>query len=627
MDPRKLVEDEKPVRNTDEVLDTMLAYYDESKTIRNTLEYRWTKNQKLLKGIPLYKEKDTSTVRKRPKIRFRKIWSNAVRLLASLYQAFLLDKNKFKIQGFDQLMDWMKARVLQVMTEYRLNWLYRRRDGFVKFIWSFLDCICPGTSVVKVHWKFNEDMDIDEPCITPYPLEQVCLDWAQATVSDMRYICLENYLTKDQMKEMDYNNIEDTIAVEIPQSSLRDTRFYEVGDPARKISGTGGNYADGTIGDNYPSPGSTGEAVKDYVQLRYRVVECFYKKEGKIYFCVFNPDGFVWLQKPIVSPYGKIYPIAVGSVLLEAHKLIPESIVEPLEGPQEDLNMTMNLRKENQLLAMMGGWSIDKFGGVDRQALTNLRPGFVVTRNSGQGLVEPLRLPDVTQTSYVEANADQIMIDEMMGITQIKQGQTTTSKTGVAAINLQESNAKESLFVSIVGETLFRQVIYLLAYQIQLFETDERIFRVANSRLNQELTIQGIDVSQRDNIYDLEFDMDVEVNVGLNEASRAVQLQRLFAFIDRALQSNNATTLMMRSGVQVQNPTMIDTSKALQDIAEQLQIDDFQKYVIPVAPPSIPQQQGGGVVAQGVEGAMALQQGQQPSLPEGFAEYLQQQGR
>jgi hypothetical protein len=625
MDPKILVDDEKTPRDQDGIMNVILTNYSESLSIRSKLEHQWTQNQKIFKGIPVFSERNHSSVRKRPKMRFRKAWSNSIRLLASLYQSFLLDKKKFTIKGFDDQDDYKQANVLEKMTEYRLNWLFRRRDGFIKFIWAFLDCISPGTGVVKVHWKYNEEFGIDEPCITNYPLEQVALDWTSSTVDNQRYAYLENYLTEEQMKEMGYENIDQAVRIEVPQSPLRDTRFHEIGDPLRsRDTSNGRNYESGSVGLNFPAPGTAeaGKTVRDQVQSRFRAVECFYRKDGKIWFAVVNPESRTYLVKPMVSPYGKVYPIAVGSLLLEAHKLVPEGIIQPLQGPQEDLNMTLNLRKDNQMLAMMGGWSVDKFGGVDTQALSNLRPGFVVKRNPGQGVIEPLRLPDVTQTSYIEANADQIMMDEMMGITPTKQGQSETNKTGVAAINLQESNAKESLYIATVGETLFRQVIYLLAYEIQLFETDEKIFRVANENVRAE---KGIPREKFDNVFDIEFDMDVEINVGLNEASRAVELQRLFTFTNQALQSNNATALLLQSGVKIPNPTIVDVGQVLKDIADQLGIDKMSKYIIPVTPPPPPQapQQGGGAQTQATAGAVAPQPNQETG-PGDFADFLQQ---
>lgn len=600
----------------DSVMRMIQSLHSYSVEIRDKLEIQWARNAKIMKGIPIFKESLTSKVRNRPKLRFRKVWSSGVRLLASLYQAFLMDDNKFKIIGFDEDMDWMKAKVLDTMTRFRLKWLFNRRDGFIKFIWAFMDCISPGSSLLKVHWKFNEEMKIDEPCLTNYPLEQICLDWTAATVSEMRYVILENYLTYGQMEEMGYENLDECTAVALPSSPLRDTRYYDDIDPTRdKVNTT--NYTEGSVGDAYPERGVAGNEYKDKVLSQYRVLECFYKKKGSIYFGVMCGD--VWLRKPELSPYGKdIYPIALGSLLLEAHKLIPESLVEPLSGPQEDLNMTMNLRKENQLLAMMGGWSVDKFGGVDTQALNSLRPGFIVRRNSGQGLVEPLRLPDVTQTSYIETNADQMMIDEMSGVNDTKQGNSKTDKTGVAQINLQESNAKEGLFTAIVGNTLFKQVIYLLAYQIQKFETDQRIFRVANTALRAE---KGPQVSD---IYDLNFDMDVEVKVGLNEVGQQALLQKQFMFIDRSLQANNAIALVMKAGARMENPQLLDVSKMLLEIAPQMGIKDTKKYLIPIKPPQPEQPQGGG----GKEGQAASgQNAPQPNQKEaGFEAMMRQMG-
>jgi hypothetical protein len=611
MDPQNLVSDEdKPTkRQRDKILQERLIHYNESVMIRNKLEHRWSQNQKLLKGIPLHHERTNSSVRKRPKIRFRKVWSAAVRILASLFQAFLLDKNKFRIKGFDESTDFQQAKVLEKMTTFRLNWLYRRRDAFTKLIWSFMDAISPGLSIVKVHWKFNEEQGVDEPALTPYPLEQVALDWSAPVRDEMRYAYLDSFLTKDQLGEMAYDNIDKAIAIDVPQHILRDIRWHETGDPLKgRERGSSSDYNNGTVGLNFPDPGTAeaGDTTKQTVTQRFRATECFYKEDGKIWFGVFNREGGIWLKEPTVSPYGTIYPIAIGSLLLEPHKLVPESIVEPLEGPQEDLNMTLNLRKDNQLLSMQGGWSIDRLAGVDVQALSNLRPGFIVRRNPGQGAIEPIKLPDVTQTSYIEAGADQSMIEEMMGIPPVKQGTSTSSKTGVTALNLQEANTKENLFIATIGETLFRQIIYLLAYEIQLFETDERIFRVANENARKE-----VNDAKLDNIYDVEFDMDVEIEVGLNEVSRSIEIQRKLLFIDRALQANQSTILMLRSGIQMPNPQAVDTAEMLNDTAKDFGIDNLKKYLVPLTPPQPQQpQQGGGAPAQQAEGQMAPQPNQ-----------------
>jgi len=614
LNPDDLVKDEKePVGKLDVRMHRIITHYDESRTIRNRLEHDWARDQKIVKGIPIYAENPRSNVRKRPKMRFRKVWSSTVRILSSLWQAFLSDKQKFTIKGFDEEKDFRAAKVLEIMTRYRLNWLFRRRDGFTKLLWALNEAITPGLSVMKVHWKFNEEQEIDEPAFTNYPLEQVALDWQAPTFQESRYVYLENFLTKEQMEDLGYENIDEASPISVPTLPLRDVRYHDSVDPQNaRGNSQQGNYTNGSVGSAYPAPGTAdGDTLKDFLQARYRVLECWERRKGKIWLSVVNPEGRTWLKKPIVSPYGSLYPVAVGSLLLEPHKLVPESIISPMAGPQEDLNMNINLRKDNQLLAMMGGWSVDKFGGVDTQSLANLRPGFIVRRNPGQGLIEPLKLPDVTQSSYAEASIDEGMIEEGMGIPPIKQGTASSSKTGVTALNLQEANAKESLFVATVAETLFRQIIYLLAYEIQLFETDEKIFRVANDNARTELNLKP---EQHDNVFDIAFDMDLVIDVGLNEASRAIELQRQFMFIDRALQSNQAITLMLQAGIKVDNPQMVDVSQFLKPIAKKLGIDNFQESLINLqAPEPEQEEQTGGPIGQSVAGANAPQPNARPA--------------
>lgn len=580
-------------------LNDLLSKLNRSIGIRDILQQRWTRNQKILKGIPVEDEKEYNTTTKRRKLRFRKVWAAAVRLLASLYQAYLKDKQKFKITGVDEVEDYLKARVLEKMVQYRLNWGFRRRNWFTKFLWAFMEAISPGFSVVKFCWKFNDDLNIDEPDFVNYPLEQVALDWSAGTPFEMRYAFLENYLGEDQMEEMGYENIDDAIMVSMPQSDLRATRFYNGVDPMTSTLPVNSDYNNGSVGDHYPKPGSSRGDTEppEYLDKKYRCVEAFCRKNGKVYFGVFNPEGKVWLKKAEVSAYGDIMPIATGSLLLEAHKLVPESLVEPLEGPQEDLNMNINLRKANQYLAMQGGFIYGKYDGVDLQALSNLRPGFRVGANNVNA-VAPIKIPDVTQSSYAEAGIDENMIDEMSGVNPTKQGNQDTTKTGVAEINLQESNAKESLYVAIVGETLFRQMMYLLAYGIQLFETDEKIFRVTNEQLRRE----GVIPAGQSDIYALEFDMDVDIEVGISEASRAVELQRAFLAVQNMTQANQATAGALASGIQMPNAAWFDPTPIFEFILKKLDMGQHMKNIkIPMAPPK-PEEPAGGEAVQNAQG-------------------------
>lgn len=620
MNPSDLTQDEDKPKASSELLDELSCYWQDSVAHREILENTWARDTNILKGVPVEAENSKSKVTGKSKLYFRKAWSAQIRLVAAFFQAYMQDKQKFKIWGRDDQQDFIKAQVLEIMTKYHIDRLMRRREMFKKMIHAFMDCVAPGTAVIKQMWKYNEEWEIDEPDFVVYPLEQVILEWQKTCVSDMEYCGFENYLTHYQMEEMGYENIDKAVKESMPESVLRSARYQNTPDPLDGDNTPNQNYSDGTVGSHYPEKGTQGDTtMQDRVRSRYRAVEMFYRRKGKVYFCVFNPAGKVWLKAPEVSPYGRDFPISMGHMLLEAHKLIPESIIRPVEGPQEALNLDLNLRKDNQRLAMNGGFIYSRFGGVDKQALRNVHPGFTVAANDTSA-VQPLKVPDVTQTSYMEASADMAMIDEMTGVNDAVLGNSTTGKTGEAQINLSQAQAKIDLFITTVGQTLFHQFIYNLAKHISLFETDERIFRIANERLRQS----GLSKEKFDDVYDIEFDFDLEIDTGYSEASRAVMGQRYAAVWDRMLQSNNAAVMAMQAGVlpEGQKPQLFDIPKFSIDVIPQLGLPNPSRYLIDVTPPPSPEAAGGQ--SQSVAGQNAAQPNEAAD-DSGFMQNLQAQ--
>lgn len=622
MNPQDFVEPEK-IKDIDSILEEQLALYNHSKLYRQTsIEPRAARAMKLMKGIALEDGNTKSKVTGRTKIYFRKVWSSAWRLLAAFHQAFLQDKSKFKIWGRDDENDYIKAKALEFLTKYHLDRLMRRSSAFKKLVWAFMNCIAPGLAVVKLRWNFNEELNIDEPDFAVYPLEQVALDWEAENVEEMRYACFENYLSKGAFDEMDYENADKAKPVNIPASQLRAVRYINAQDPSRSTGGggTASTYSNGAAGNNYPEPGSESAGVSP-VLSRYLALECFYKKLGKIYFCVIDPNAKVYLQKPQPSPYGKIYPIAVGSMLLEAHKLVPESLPEVLEGPQESLNFNLNIRKDATLLAMSPGFIYGRFGGVDKQAMSHLFPGFSIAANDVTQ-VAPIKMADVGQNAYIEAGQDVAMIEEESAVSSSTLGLSNTGKTGEAQINLSQGSAKLDLYTAIVGQTLFHQFIYILAYMIQKFETKESLFKSINSQLRQEKLL----TQHHEDVYDIEFDLELDIDVGLSEASRMVQSQRYAAVIDRMLQMNNSTFMALKSGIKIANPKIYDVAQVGADLFPQLGIPNTAQYLVPVEPPPPPpppQAPSGGNPAQVAAGQNAPQPNKAEDMGGDFMKSLQ----
>ena len=630
MNPTILSNDE-PYKLTESKIDKLLSYWRDSASYRDSvLIPRAARNQRLLKGIPVEAELMKSPVTGKNKIYYRKIWSSCIRLLASMFQAYLQDKNKFKIVGRDEGQDYRKARVLEIMTRYRFETMMRRNNLFLKLIWAFFDCIATGLSVSKQIWKYNEELGIDEPDFVNYPLEQVCLDWAELTSGDpnnMRFAMFENWYTMDMMEDLGYENLKDLNISAKPQSELEQARYSDSANPLISGSTTGDNvtYSNGGVGHSYPARGSESTEINPYLQ-RYLCLESFYREKGKLYYCVINPPTKKVLFKAVLNPSGNSYPVSIGSMIPDPHKAVPEGLPEVLEGPQESLNLTLNLRKDNVMLSMNGGFIYSRFGNVDKQSLRNVKPGFTVAADDINAVV-PLRVPDVTQSSYVEANQYMSMMDEMSAVNPTKQGSSNVDKATVAQINLTESNAKHDLFVAVAGQTFFHQFIYNLAKQISLFETDERIFRVANEMLRTE----GLEAKDYDNIYDIEFDFDIEVQAGLSEVSRGMKAQQLSSAMQTALQSNNSTILLLKSGMKIENPKIFNVGEMQAELLPELGMPSLSKYLVSIQPPPPPQEgqpgagQGsaeGGEQSQVVEGQNAPQSNEQPDFDPDFIQSI-----
>jgi hypothetical protein len=554
----------------DDFLNKVQSWKTQSESLMDYYQHRWAKNLRLINGVYSENTSTKSKVTGKSKIFYRKTWATIQRLVASFHSAFLKDQDNFRIEGRDTYNDAAKARILHKMTEYRRDVLMRTKSLFLQFIWGFKNIADLGSCFGKLSWKYNAETGEDEPDFILYPNEQVFLDMTAETKERMKFVIFENYLTKEDMEEMGYENIDKAQSVSIPNSQLRNARYYKTTDPLQNP------------GENeYPKPGRYEDDRKDELgSNRYRVWEVFHKEKGKIKFTVTNQNKVI-LKKTEDSRYGDRYPIIIGQCLTEAHKLLGEGFPEPLEGPQESINATLNQRKDSVTLAMNKMFMVSKYGGVDVQSLAQQRPGGIVKMNE-IGAVQEIQHSDVTQSAYVEASQDEQMMDEMSGIVDIKRGMGGNTKATVAQINLSESNAKIDFYVAVVAETFIREFYSLLAYMIQRFETDEKVFRIANESFRREEGLIG------DDIYDIDFEADCIINVGLGTVGRGTEIQQTLLAMDRAIMANQAIVQLMQvpGAVPEEGIKIVNTSALLEDLFEKIGKKDTKRYFIQLGQPT-----------------------------------------
>ena len=565
-----------------EILTKVNSWKLESENNRTMHDDRWARNMKLVNGVFNDEELERSRTRNRSKLFFRKIWATRWRLTASFYNAFLRDQNIFEIEDRDGI-NIQGAGVLQAMVEYRRDSLYRNDSFFLKMIWGFFNITDLGWAAGKWRWVKNKEQKIDEPRFTLYPNEQVYPDLSAETKEQMRYIIFEHFMTEQDMEEMGYDNIEDAVTEEIPHNQVRATRYINNTDPFQNPGA-----------DEYPSPGSiedgTGDSAKQSKEQVYRVWETFYKEDGKIKIVVTNGNHVI-LKETKDSPYGRNYNnVSLGSCLTKAHLLIGEGFPEPLEGPQESYNANINQRKDNVALSLNRQTIVGRHANTDLQSLVNSRPGGITLTDDPSSVVDRA-IPDVTSSSYVEASTDEAMMDEMSGVTPGKRGQEKTDKATVAQINFAEANAKIDLYIAIVGETFIRDIFSSLAFLEQTFETDKKIFKVANNKFrikNKLMALEDIDDVD-------DFNINVTVKVGIGTVGHDLKTKQTMLALDRAIQSNSSVIQLLQTGAIPEGEVkLFDTTKFMGEILPDLGHKNIEDFYYTVKPPAQPQGQGAG---------------------------------
>ncbi len=558
--------------DNDILLNKISRMYGESASMRLQYEDRWVKNMKLLKGIPIQDKSTVSKVTNRNKIYFRKIWAISWRLVAALYSAILRDEDNFKIEGRDLMNDVARAEFLQLMTKYRIDQLRRTDSLFLKHIWALKNIVDMGWCVGKFSWNYKPELDIDNPSYTLYPPEQVYPDFNAETKDKMKYIIFENYISKEEMEEMGYENINDAIPERLPISQLKATRFANTGiDPSRYY------------GENeYPEPGTVAEEQDSINFNLYKVWEVFYKQKGKIMLCITNGRNRIIFKQPEESKYGKYYPVVMGLCLSEAHKLIGEGLPEPLEGPQESYNYIINMRQENVALALNKPTIVSRYGNVDLNALTNRGAGKVVLADEINS-VQELRIDDVTQSAYKETQMDIAMMDDVSGVVAAIQGLEKSDTATQAQINFSQGTAKIDLYTAIVAETYYKDFITTLAYMIQRFETDETVFRITNQAFSFK---NGFMLA---NPYNLDFDADIRINVGPN-IGREQEIRQALLVLDRGTVYNQSMMQLLQLGAAPpEGLTLFNGAQIFKDLLPKLGQKEIDKYFVVIGQPPVQQ--------------------------------------
>jgi hypothetical protein len=617
----KQPEKEKPKGQLSDKDQTLLSeldkMIDESSSLKDTYTDRWNDNMKIMFGIPIEDKGKKSEVRDRNKMYYRKVWTIVWRFMASVYSALMADQDTARVSGRDNLDDWQKAGVVNEMMKYHVDRMRRKHNLLLKHLWAIRDILDNGFCLGFLYWDYREESGVDEPAYKVYPPEYVHPDFTAETEDEMRYCFFREWLPMSELEERGYKNLKKIKGESFPVEPLRQTRYNVHKDPTQVHKDDAYVPAGEAFGDHADSK------IKD--EEFYPIFRGFYKnhKDNKVYYIVFQ-RGMAILEGPLENPYGDRLPIVFGQCLTVPHRLIGEGFAEPLEGPQESFNYFMNMRKDNIALSLSPPTLVSRYAGVDLLNIVNTRPGGVAMGDDiSENAVRWPKIPDVTANAFQEAGADDMMMNEMSGITAGKLGMDQSEKATTSQLNYMESNEKLNLFIAIISETYWKQFHSQLAYLITAFETDKKVIRIANKNWKMKEGASGV-LKDVDDFSD--FDADIVIDVGPTVAGRQSDIQNTMLAIDRGIMYNQQLAGMLQAGVV--NPTTvkaINIQSLYEDLLPRLGKKADARYWMklkppppPPPPPGVPSPGGevpGGPGVDGLMGRISPQMGGREVAP------------
>lgn len=253
-------------------------------------------------------------------------------------------------------------------------------------------------------------------------------------------------------------------------------------------------------------------------------------------------QDFVWmtlgsealLTKP--TPLEEVYrhgirPFQIGYIVLESHKVYPESKVGMIRDLAVEANDLANLSLDVQKLASNPKAMVRAGANVSMPAVRRHWPGEVVVVNDVEQDVKWEKPPEPSAATYIREDRIAVDMDEMSGV--FSQGTVQSSRhlnetvggmqmLGAAAGQIGEYDMR--VFSETWVEPVLRQLLLLEQY----YETDMTILALAGKKAK---LVQRFGIDQLTDEL-LSQELTVTVNVGVGATDPAQRLQRFLFALD-----------------------------------------------------------------------------------------------
>jgi len=427
---------------------------------------------------------------------------------------------------------------------------------FMISLGAYHEAMIAGNVVSKNYWKYDRDADgtvhEDQMAIDLVPLEN-CKISPQANwidpINTSPYWIVEwpmfIYDIKERMKAdwIEYSEQQIQAAcVKFKQNNMKSARQGREQTAAE-------DAAKSAVTDF------------DYVYVH----ENFIKRDGKDWF-FYTLGKELILSEPIpvreAFPHLKPRkrPYTWGTITIEPHKVYRRSLVDRVASAQDLSNEIGNLRVDNVKQVLNKRKYVQRFMGVDYQALKSSVPGGMVLMDDINA-VKPEDTIDVTGSSYQEQAVINSDFDELSGTFSASSVATNRQlNETVGGMTLLEGNANTltEYQLRVLVETWVEPVLIDAVDMVKFYEDDAKIQEVLG---DPSVTNESLQASVK-----------VRADVGFGSTDPNGKVQKLMAGVSTTMQLPQAAAKLDQVAVAREIYSILgfnDGKKFLPDDAEQ----------------------------------------------------------
>jgi hypothetical protein len=445
---------------------------------------------------------------KRSKLFRPKIRSVMRKNEAAAAAAFFSNMDVVSVAASDQTdkAQLISADIWKEVIQYRLS---RTIPWFQTVQGGLQDAQTVGVTVAHIYWMFDEDREIDKPCVDLVPIENFRFDpaasWIDIVSTSAYIIHLMPMLVMDikaKMEKGDWKKVAITAGQGANMDSTRIARQAGGEDPKSTDSRPLGDY-----------------------EIAW-VQRHIHRRDGKEWeFYTLGEHAIISdvVELKEVVFHGK-RPYVMGCCILEAHKVLPVGVPQLGRGLQDEINEVANSRNDNVKFALNKKWFAKRGVEVDLAGLVRNVPGGVVMMNDPINDVREISWPDVTQSAYAEQQGMDMAMDELLGnfnpAALMTAGAGNAPARNMTMLNQSTGSLVEYLIRTFV-ETFVQPVLRQLILLEQAYETDTVILGIAqkNSKMLQRFGIDQV----TDELLMGEVTLSVNVGMGATDPTQKLQ--------------------------------------------------------------------------------------------------------